>query len=324
MCLDNYIGIRGECQDATIFIDDLPGINIVNAASIVDPTIPRPIDLVNKAFRLAQQEVLSDIFALLPSLMYNAIVDDSSYSTAGKYYFVGETSKTGYIHILKNNNDKFLQLHVFGFEIYSDRAVTKDFVITDGYGNVDIITANLQIGINEIPLDKTTESEYIKITFDLIDFKVGIQQQFCVDDTFDNNCEPCHRSHCGCECANVITSHSNLGFNLCVRCEANECKLIKYLAKEIQLPLLYRTGINYLLETKLTNRENAYLRNKEANIDEILTNWMGGFNNETQTGVSSMYKHHLKNSVSKVSKLLYNLNSKIFSHDGSYICNTLP
>ncbi len=323
MCLDNYIGIRGECQTATIYIDDLPGINIVNAASIVDPTIPRPIDLVNKAFRLAQQEVLSDMFALL-NLNYNAILDDHSYSTAGAYRFVGEDTMPGYIHIFQNQNDKFVNLHVFGFEIISDRAITKDFVITDGYGNVSILTADLQIGLNEIMIDKTTESEFIKITFDLMDFKVGIQERYCIDDNYHHHCTPCHRSHCGCDCAYVVTSHSNLGFNLCVRCESNECKLIKYLAKEIELPLLYRTGINYFLEAKMSGRINAYTRNKKEDIEEMLTYWMGGFNNETQTGVSSIYKQHLKNSVDKVSMLLKNLNSKIFTHSGSFVCNTLP
>lgn len=324
MCLNNYIGIRGECQAAIIYIDDLPGINIVNASKITDPTIPRPIDLVNKAFRLAQQEVLSDMFAMLPSLKYNQIIDDSSYTTAGKYRFVGMVNQTAYIHIYQNQNDKFVNLHVFGFEIISDRAITKDFVITDGYGNVSILTADLQIGLNEIMIDKTTESEFIKITFDLMDFKVGIQERYCVDDNYNTHCEPCHRSHCGCECASVTISHANLGFNLCVRCESNECKLIKYLAKQIELPLLYRSGVNYLLEAKMSERINAYTRNKKEDIDEMLTYWMGGFNHETQTGVSSIYKQHLKNSVDKVSMLLRNLNSKIFTHSGSYICNTLP
>jgi hypothetical protein len=324
MCLNNYIGIRGECQTATIYIDDLPGINIVNASQITDSAIPRPIDLVNKAFNLAQKEVLSDLFAMIQSLKYNTIIDDSSYSTAGTYRYIGETTQTAYIHIFQGQNDKFIRLHVFGFEIISDREITKDFVITDGYGNVDIVTVDLEIGLNEIPFDKYTDSEFIKITFDLSDFKVGIQQQYCVDEMYNHRCDPCHRSHCGCECANVVVSHSNLGFNLCVRCEANECKLIKYLAKEIELPLLYKTGVNYFLEAKMSDRINAYTRNKTEDIDEMLTYWMGGFNNETQTGVSSIYKQHLKNSVAKVSTLLENLNSKIFTHAGSFICNTLP
>ena len=114
MCLNNYIGIRGECTTANIYIDDLPGINIVNAASITDVTIPRPIDLVNKAFTLAQKEVLSDMFALL-NLNYNAILDNHSYSTAGAYRFVGEDTMPGYIHIFQNQHDKFVNLHVFGF-----------------------------------------------------------------------------------------------------------------------------------------------------------------------------------------------------------------
>jgi hypothetical protein len=324
MCLDNYIGIRGECQTATIYIDDLPGINIVNAADITNNALLRPLDLVNKAFNLAQKEVLVDMFAML-EMNYNAIIDDHSYSTAGAYRFIGEDTKPGYIHIFQKQNDKFINLHVFGFEIISDRAITKDFIITDGYGKIEIVTVDLEIGLNEIPLDKFTNSEFIKITFDLSDFKVGIQERFCVDDTYHSHCNPCQRSmSCGCDCAYVVTSHSNLGFNLCVRCEADECKMLKYLVKEIELPLLYKTGINYLLEVKMTERINEYTLNKIEDIEELLTYWMGGFNNESQTGVSSIYKQHLKNSVTKVTMLLKNMHSKIFTHAGSYICNTLP
>jgi hypothetical protein len=101
MCLDNYIGIRGECQTATIYIDDLPGINIVNAADITNNALLRPLDLVNKAFNLAQKEVLLDMFAML-EMNYNAIIDDHSYSTAGVYRFIGEDTKNGYIHIFQN------------------------------------------------------------------------------------------------------------------------------------------------------------------------------------------------------------------------------
>lgn len=324
MCLDNYIGIRGECQTATIYIDDLPGINIVNAADITNNALLRPLDLVNKAFNLAQKEVLLDMFAML-EMNYNAIIDDHSYSTAGVYRFIGDEPKNGYIHILQNINDKFVNLHVFGFEIISDRAITKDFMITDGYGNQETITVPLVQGLNEIPLDKITNSEFIKITFDLSDFKVGIQERFCVEETYHSHCLPCQRStSCGCDCAQVVTSHSNLGFNLCVRCEADECKLLKYLIKEIELPLLYRTGINYLLEVKMSDRINEYTLNKIDDIEELLTYWMGGYNNETNTGVSSVYKQHLKNSIEKVSMLLKNMNSKIFTHSGTFICNTLP
>ena len=65
MCLDNYIGIRGECQTATIYIDELPGINSGKAADITNNALLRPLDLVNKAFNLAQKEVLLDMFAML-------------------------------------------------------------------------------------------------------------------------------------------------------------------------------------------------------------------------------------------------------------------
>jgi hypothetical protein len=243
----------------------------------------------------------------------------------GNHKFYGEVVEDVIIKVIQLQSDKFIKLHVFGFQILSDRDITKDFVITDGYDNVEIVTVDLVKGLNDIPLDKFTNSEYIKITFDVSDFKIGIKQtSYCEEVEYFGSCEPCQRHGCGCECAYVRLSTNQAGFNLCVRCEADECQLLKYFVNEVHLPLLFKTGINVLLQSKLSDRWNSFVGNKKDDIEEMLTLWMGGYNNATQTGVSSMYKHHLKNSGTKVKYLLGKINSQIFTHSGTTICNVLP
>lgn len=322
MCLENFISIRGECSNAEHYIDDLPGINIVYAAASTNESLLRPIDLINKAFDLAQKEVISDLFGIL-KLNYNEIIDDKLHRAAGVYYYFGEITETAFIKVYYTLNDKFVNLHVFDFEIISDRAITKDFTVSDGYGNIEVIPVDLNIGYNKITLNKSTNSEYIKITFDLSDFKIGIRESaYPYYNTDKTSCNTCYTSCNGC--SYLETSHSNMGFNLSIRCEANECALLEYMKDQLYLPLLYKTGINYLLEVKLTDRINEYTLNKMDEINEILTLWMGGFNNETQTGVSSMYKNHLKNAALKLTHIISKINSPIFTHAGSFICNTLP
>ena len=316
MCIEYYIGIRGECPDAKLYLDDLPGINIVNASYITNEIELRPIDLVRKSFNLAQKEVIDDVLSSI-GMMYNSIVGDDSYSYAGTYIYYGETNETAKIEVSQNQNDKFLNIHAFGFELVSDRAVTKDFVISDAYGVSQVITVNLVPGLNQIPLDMVTNSEKITITFDLNDIKIGRQQE-----TYYTYCSPCQQT-CSCDCASVQAT-PNIGFNLCVRCEADICKLTQYLIKELELPLLYKTGINYLLEAKMSNRINAYTRNKAEDIEHILTLWMGGYDNQANVRVNSMYKEKVKQAAMRIRSMLRSINSKIFEYGGSYICNTLP
>ena len=326
MCLDNYVGIRGECQTATIYLDDLPGIDIVKAASITNETLLRPIDLVNKAFNQAKKEVLRDIFQGL-TLQYNNIISSKYYDYAGNYEFYGLNDEEVKIKIYKQAIE-FVQLHAFNFQIVSDRDATVDFVVNDAYNNLETIEVDLVAGFNKITLDKYTSSEFLTITFSLTDFKMGVKERKLY--YVNNTCQPC-RNQSICECSymeiyldGAITYNDSLGFNLTVRCEANECEILEYLVPIIDLPLLYKTGINYLLEAKMSNRINVYLHNKKEAIDEMLTRWQGGINNVEGINIPSEYWRKVKQVSSSIDNALRKLYTPVFSHAGSTVCNTLP
>jgi hypothetical protein len=122
----------------------------------------------------------------------------------------------------------------------------------------------------------------------------------------------------------VFTANEKIGFDLTTRCEADECALVKFLCPILDLPLLYKTGINYLLEAKMSGRINAYLRNTEDGIEHMLTLWQGGYDNQNQTNIPSIYWQKIKQVAEKVTHLLRSKNSPLFTHSGSTVCNTLP
>jgi len=329
-CLQNYIGIRGECTEATLYLDDLPGINIEKASNITNGIELRPTDLVNKCFRQAQGEVINDILSKI-RLQYNEILDDSHFNYAGNYQWYGEVNEEIKLKIWNRLNDKFVNMHVFGFELVTDRAINDvEFTIEDGYDNTEILTVDLVKGYNLIDIDQITKSEFISITFNLSNFKIGIKD--ITNIWFSNgSCRPCERSNAiGIRCHELalykddVMTYLSIGFNLTIRCEADLCEILKYMAPSISNSLLYKTGIHYLLEAKLSGRLNAYLRNTIEDIEQILTLWQGGYDNVNDVKVYSIYSQKVKQEAAKVENQLRKLNSMIFSYVGSTIENTLP
>ena len=329
-CLQNYIGIRGECDSAILWLDDLPGINIEKASNITNGIELRPIDLVNKCFRQAQGEVINDILGKI-ALQYNEILDDSQFTYAGNYQWYGEVNEDIKLKLWNRLNDKFVNLHVSGFEIVTDRAINDvDFIIADGYDNTTTLTVDLVKGLNQIDLDYLTKSEYVSISVNLSNFRIGIKD--ITNIWFSNgSCRPCERSNAtGIRCHELaiyrddVLTYSNIGFNLTVRCEADMCEILKYLAPSISNSLLYKTGIHYLLEAKLSGRLNAYLRNTIEDIEQILTLWQGGYDNVNDVKVYSIYSQKVKQDAAKVENQLRKLNPMIFSYTGSTIDNSLP
>lgn len=317
MCLDGYIGIRGECTDATMYLDDLPGINIIQASEFTNDIELRPIDLVRKSASLAQKELLKDIIDCI-NVKYISIIDDNSIREAGGDDFYGEIDEECEIIIDNLQDDKFTILRTFGFELVSDREVTVEFKIIDSYGIEEIITADLKKGLNAIPIDKKTNSQSITISFNLKDFKVGSKKNKycgCKRTEHCNTCKPC-----GCS---SVTS-KGIGFNLCIRCESDECAIFKYLIDCLEIAWLYRTGINYLLEAKMSCRETPYTRNKEEDIEHLLTLWMGGYDNQEGVYMKSLYKQKVKQAAKEVEGLLLNSFSKTFQFSGTTTCNVLP
>ncbi len=320
MCRTNYIGIKGECYDTdpTLYLDSLPGVNLIAASNFTNETLIRPKDLVEKCYEQAEKEVLADVLSKT-GFQYNSIIEDKTYQQAGTYSYYGLNSDTVQIKCWKRGSDKFVKLHVFDFEIVSDRIATVDFVISDAYGVVDTVTIELQVGLNTIDIDHFTKSEYLKITFDLDLFKIGVRESYA--NYQSGTCRPCAVS-CEAGCTYVEINKS-IGFNMSVRCEADECQIIKYLGNVLDLPLLYKTGILYLLEAKASGRVNSYLTNKSDAIDMLLMMWSGG-SDSMGNNYPSIYYGKVKQAASQIEQLMKKIKSAAFTYEGSFISNHLP
>lgn len=316
----------GDCDtEPCLYLNSLEGIDVVNGAEFTSETLVRPRDMVKKCFEAAQKEVIKDVLSYLQNHQYNQLISDSSYSYAGANEFYGENDDVITLRSNKLSEDKFVRLRVFGFELVSDRDVIgKQFSIIDDYGTEEIINVDIKKGFNKIPVNHCTKSACLNIKFDLSDFKIGVKKTdkscYC-DITF--TCNPCNvTNYCKCVCSSLevlindkVTS-KNLGFNLCLRCEACECALLEYLVPAIDQPLLYLTGIKYLIESELSGRTNPYLRNTEDSRRALLTMWNGGWDTVADRKVPSKYKEKAKQAAMDVENMISKLDSVLFSSRG--------
>jgi hypothetical protein len=321
------MGIRGECETASLYLDDLTGIDIVKASNFTSEVNIRPLDLVRKCFNLAQKEVFQDVLSLL-NRKYNNIVESKMYNYAGGYFFYGEIE--GVVKIKVSKQDIFfVGLQVTGFEIISDRNLTKTFTIKTADLDEELIQIDLIKGKNIISIDKFTSSEFIEISFDLSDLKLG-SRELGISDWAPSRCKPCSQVSGNCDCSTLEVflddklSNKLIGFNLKTNCKANDCEIIEYLKPILDLPLLYKTGIFYLLEAKMSGRINAYLRNTEDSIEQLLTLWMGGYDNAADTRVPSIYWQKVKQVSSQIENAIAKIESPVFTFEGSSTCNQLP
>lgn len=334
MCFENYIGIRGECSDASIYIDDLPGINIQNAADVVEGTQVRPIELITTCFTLALDQVYNDWINNIKSHFdYLGIVSDTEYKNAGIFEYYGENSESIQIKIQRlGGYQKLVQSSIYSFGIVSDRAITKTFYVFDEYG-AELIAkeVDLVVGYNDIDINVISSSIELNIRFSLSDFKVGRKENVF---NYLSGCSPCFEVGCT-DCTFVSiqkstnnfvnsTSLSSLGFNLKVKCVADKCEILKYFIENLKVPLLYKTGINYLIAAKMSSRVNSYTVNSMDKIDELLILWQGGTDTVTGIKTNSAYWSALKAASESSVSTLRNMRLPIFKYNSDTIVNSLP
>ena len=338
MCLDNYIGIRGECSEAKLYLDDLPGININNAADVVDGLDIRPLDLVKKAWRMAIDQVYSDWINSIAGFTYLGIVSDSEYKFAGTYEYYGEIDQDIRIKVKRlSRYHKFVNTKIYSFGLVSDRITTQIFSVKDEYGTeIKSIEKELVAGYNDIEIDIVTSSIEVTISFSLLDFKVGrMESTFGLYGYNDEiGCSPCFESGCT-DCTllflekssdNFVTkeSISDLGLNLKVKCIADKCTIVEHFIETLKVPLLFKTGINYYTEVKMTGRINPYTLNAKDKVDELLLLWQGGTDAVTGIKTNSAYWQSLKVAANSSDATLRNMKSMVFSYSGNEIVNMLP
>jgi len=319
-CLDGYLGVRGECEPAKMYIDDLPGININNISDVIDGTDFRPSQLVAKIWGNTIDQVYNDwINHIKENYDYLGIISQTEYKTAGVYAFEGFEDQNVKIEVLRNEHfSKFVTTNIYGFGIVSDRSANVNFVIKNEYEQViETINKDLIEGYNDIEINILSDSWLVTIEFNLSDFMIGRNASHI------HNCNPCFSMGSG-SCAFVRVNNSNIVFNLRTKCLADKCQIIDCFFENLKVPLLYKAGINYYLAAKMTQRVNAYTRNSDDKINELLNIWMGGTDTVTGIKTPSAYWQALKAAADSTISTLHNLKLPIFNYNSHQIINNLP
>ena len=121
-CFD--VGVRGLCDDSDVYLDDLPGINIANLASISGGVDFSPKDTLSRLNSQSFRQLGRDFkTALSKKYRVHSILEDDSIKLAGTYDWYGEIDQFVSIRIQAYCSDKFISRKVFGFGVVSDRDV---------------------------------------------------------------------------------------------------------------------------------------------------------------------------------------------------------
>jgi len=336
-CLQSQIGLRGLCEDveADCYLDDLPGINLANIADMTDGMDIRPEVVLKKNLNLAAKQLPIDLKMLLAKdFAVRGVIDDDSIKLSGADEWIGMEDKFVAITIQGYSNDKFVERCVNGFGILADRdADGKVFYVeTDKHPRQECIF-NVRKGYNRIPIDVTTDAEWIRIYFDVSNFKIGRREHYqatsnngccmrcCEADTSKCSYVQCEYSSDGC---NWTYTSDYIGFDLCISCRCSPDLIACYFSKELLMPMLYKTGINFLLDAKSSTNLNCYTRNNERQIQDLLLRWSGGVDMSTNLKFSSEYWKSLKSSVESIKHSIEQLDSKCFKCQSNRLINQMP
>lgn len=326
-----YIGIKGDCTaNAKVFIDKLQGINIVNIANAVDGIDVRPRDLILKCSELAIQQVIDDWLGMLKmQYKFNSIVSEYHVIGTGSYLWYGQKDEVLAIEVERRCETRFIQVHVEKFQIAVDRDVEVEFLIKGEFDDV-VVTKALKKGRNIIDLPLSETEEKYTIIFSIANFKVGRKERCYFE--YVPLCDPCFGDYASCVSVRAgiyedekITRFLDFGYDMDIQCRANKCEIFKQVIHEFEMPLLYQTGINYLIHAKNSQRQNAYTRNNEQQIDELILFWMGGTNTETGIKYASQYWKALKNSTDRTFSAIGLMAGNVITQNSEIlVINSLP
>lgn len=334
MCFTkNIIGVRGYCdQDPLLYLDDLPGIDIVKITDIIEGVERSPKDFIDRIVSLSTRELKQNFFGKLGKMKFqiSSMVGDHSLKNAGNYTWYGETDVFLSVYAERNALDRFVGIRMHDIGLMVDRDVKgKKFYVETAFG-VETHEIDLRAGYNRININEFTSSEYMRIYFDVSNFKIGMSEYHY--SFFKNDCLPCQYLNCSGYCAAVKCEASDdgcdwanfdFGIDVRIKCEADKCAVLKHFEENLQMPLLYKCGINFLMNAKSSNRLNEYTIDKEG-IDSLLLFWNGGHDYRSDQRIKGQYWHNLDSAVNEIAPAIHQLNSKIFKRSGSRIENSLP
>lgn len=321
MCLTDYIGIRGECKNAKIYIDDLPGINIENAADIAEG-FERPLEVVRKAFTLAVDQVFNDwINQVKDYFDYREILGTINYKNSGVDCQYGGANEDANLTIERLTGD-FIKTSWKSIGFYSENAVTRQITVKDRFNQILYDESHdIKAGYNKIDLSLESDSDSLTLTMNLDGLTIGAYEvPFTREFERSSRCGYCV-SFCGC-----LTTYLDkpIGVDIEASCVADRCAIIAYFLQALKVPLLYKTGINYFMAVKGTSRVNAYTRNSMDQVNFFLNQWQGGVDMVSGIKTNSAYWQSLKVAADSTVTSLKTMKIKPFSYNATEVINVLP
>lgn len=320
MCLKGYVGIRGACKTAKMYIDDLPGINVENAADIADP-FQTPSALIEQAFQLAVDQVYHDwINHIKEHFDYKEMFGRFQVINAGNTtFYTGSAGEVLTITLTRSFSEMTLT-KVIRLSLYSQTEATVTISILDRFGdNLQDIAVDLVEGYNQVSIDYESDQDVLYIKIPLTGLILGSADS----QVYHGPCNPCNTCMSSNDCL-TVESDMPVGFDLHGHCIIDRCALMETFWSLLKVPLLYKTGINFFLAVKGTTRINAYTRNSREQIDYFLNLWLGGVDTVTGIKTSSAYWQALKTAADSTVASLRTMYLKPFTYNANQICNHLP
>jgi hypothetical protein len=334
--LSEFIGIRGSVDnpDSGRFIDEIAGTNMITASDIADGFEMRGDELLKACITSAINEVKIDFTGLMAETRYrlNAIRDDHSLKLTGDELFTDEAEKWVSVLVETYQRKNFDTIRAFDLGLQASCAVKcKKFYVETMYGRKEY-EVNLRKGYNLIPFDIESDSNYIRIIWDIKNVSLGRRRDWHLR---GDGCMKLCDDYCEGQSSVYVSLEESLdgedweradmfGFDIRAQARCSMDKLFLYFRQELVQPILYKAAIHYLLRIKTSSRFNAQSRELKTELNDLLTRYNGGFDYSSNTRITSAYWSSVKTAIKIVTAGIDGLCDDCLQNIGDRVSNNLP
>jgi hypothetical protein len=253
-CLENLVGVRcaGTTSTSGLYIEDLEGMNLKNAANIADSRYVSGLELLQKKIKFAEKGLLQDIEgAFLPYFRINSFLDEIKIGHFKSNYLTTSANQRGVK--IKTRSSRLLKIRIQKIEL--------DFQETLQSGQIKILDGN-EITLFDFTTDSSGKAvllpEYLSKTNEV--FVVLEDNTFTPrDGQIKNGCHCYSKSTeflIGWGWNNNSQTTSSFGISVDALAECNNEEIICLISSRLGFPLLYKSGIEIVKEWISSDRLN--------------------------------------------------------------------
>lgn len=314
-CLDNLIGIRGECGTPTtpssgIYVQDIPFINIKTADAGINEEMVSGFELIQEKMAFAKKLIVDDVrnfFA--PKIKMDSVIENE---TIGYFRDNLEliASEPGYYKGINIRVDQYpyLEFYLSSVTLHLDAAVTTNIYIMDLISGTILDTISITTVAN-VPTEKIINKSYrtgkqrmnLFICYD--SGVAGSYATFITQGTGSGECASCGTSKYSNQYVKAYpkklsTSASKIFDNLEGVSDTGgmslayslNCVIEPYLctvANQIALPVLYKGASELMKELKYSRRLNSIVIVHSKDIDALQIEYENEYQTRMQRFLSS-------------------------------------